>query len=314
MLEYILKRLVIFCLVIFVSTALVFFIFHYLPGEPAIAMVKYIFTGNVNVNPTNDQLQWINQRYDLDQPLIVQYIKWMGKAIHGDLGRSYRTGLPVIEEISLRLPATIILAFASIIIALIFGMSMGIYAAIKQNSIIDHLCSMVSVIGISIPSFWLGLILILVFSLSFNLTPVMGYGGPEYLILPALTLGMATTSLVTRLTRSSMLEVMEQDYIRTAKGKGLNEITIVFRHALKNSLIPVITVIGLEMGNLIGGTVIVETIFSWPGIGGLLMSSINARDIPMVQGCVIFITAIFVALNFVIDISYRFLDPRVRRD
>jgi peptide/nickel transport system permease protein len=313
MLDIILKRIGMFVLVVIASTALVFFMLHNLPGESAEVMAKYIFLGNVELTPSNEAIDTIKDKYDLDKPLISQYATWIGNAIHGDLGKSYQTNDPVTEEILIRLPATVTLALISIILSLVIGIPAGILAAVKQNSFTDYFCSTVSVLGISIPSFWLAILLIFVFSYTLDLTPTMGYGGIKSLILPVVALGTPASAVIARLMRSSMLEVMRQDYIRTAVGKGLSRKMIILRHALKNTFIPVITIIGLEFGHLLGGTVIIETIFAWPGIGRLLITSISARDIPVIQGCVVFITITYLMINFVTDISYSYLDPRIGR-
>lgn len=313
MLEIILKRLGMFILVVIASTALVFFMLHSLPGESAEVMAKYIFLGNVELTPSNEAIELIKDKYDLETPLFSQYISWIGNAIHGDLGTSYQTNDPVIEEILIRLPATIILAFISILLSLLIGIPAGIFAAIKQNTFTDYFCSTLSVLGISIPSFWLAILLIFVFSYTLNLTPTMGYGNIESLILPAIALGTPASAVITRLMRSSMLEVLRQDYIRTAVGKGLSYKMVILRHALKNTFIPVITIIGLEFGHLLGGTVIIETIFAWPGIGRLLVTSISARDVPVIQGCIVFISLTYLTINFLTDLSYLYLDPRIRR-
>lgn len=313
MLEIILKRLGMFVLVVIASTALVFLMLHSLPGESAEVMAKYIFLGNVELTPSNEAIELIKDKYDLETPLLSQYISWIGNAIHGDLGTSYQTNDPVIEEIQIRLPATIILAFISILLSLLIGIPAGIFAAIKQNTFTDYFCSTLSVLGISIPSFWLAILLIFVFSYTLNLTPTMGYGSIESLILPAIALGTPASAVITRLMRSSMLEVLRQDYIRTAVGKGLSYKMVILRHALKNTFIPVITIIGLEFGHLLGGTVIIETIFAWPGIGRLLVTSISARDVPVIQGCIVFISLTYLTINFLTDLSYFYLDPRIGR-
>lgn len=312
MFKSILKRLGIVILVVVGATALVFFMLHYIPGETPDVIARYIFIGNIEIEPSNEDVALISQYYNLDKPLIVQYFSWLSESLQGNFGTSYKTGQPVLDEIVIRLPATIKLAIVSILVSLIIGIPLGIVAAIKQNSILDYICSTSAVIGVSIPNFWLALLLILVFSIYLDLTPVMGSGSVEHLILPSITLGTGMAAVTARLTRSSMLEVIRQDYVRTARGKGLSETTIVVRHAMKNALIPVITIIGLEIGHLLGGTVIVETIFAWPGIGKLLIDAISQRDIPLIQGCVIFITIMYVSVNLIVDLSYSILDPRIR--
>lgn len=313
MLQNIIKRIAIFMIVVIASTVLVFCMLHSLPGESAEVMAKYIFLGNVELTPSNEAIDIINEKYDLKQPLMYQYLSWLKNAVHGDLGTSYQTNDPVTEEILIRLPATMILAFVSVLLSLIIGIPAGIIAAMKQNSFADYFFSTISVLGISIPSFWLAILLIFVFSYSLRLTPTMGYDGIKSLILPAFALGTPAAAVIARLMRSSMLEVMRQDYIRTAIGKGLSQRTIILRHALKNTFIPVITIIGLEFGHLLGGTVIIETIFAWPGIGRLLVNSISARDVPVIQGCIVFITITYLFINLITDISYSYLDPRIGR-
>ncbi|MDQ1261808.1 MAG: peptide/nickel transport system permease protein [Euryarchaeota archaeon] len=311
MLFMLLRRLCIFCLVLVASTTLVFIMLHSLPGENAEVMAKYIFLGNVELNPSNEEIQLVKQKFNLEQSLLTQYFDWANGILHGDLGRSYKSNRPVLEEITLRLPATFTLAAVSVLISLLIGIPLGLLAAIKQNSILDYICSTGAILGISIPNFWLALMLILTFSITLNLTPVLGYGGVSNLILPAITLGTASSAVLMRLTRSSLLEVMRQDYVRTAKGKGLGSRDILVTHSLKNALIPIITMVGLEFGHLLGGTVIIETIFAWPGIGRLLIDSISSRDIPVIQGCVLFITLMYMLLNFIVDSLYPLVDPRI---
>lgn len=311
MLYNVLKRVGIFCLVLTVSTALVFFMLHSLPGEKAEVMAKYIFLGNVELDPSNEEIQLVKEKFNLDRSLLSQYFSWARDALHGDLGRSYKSNAPVLEEILIRLPATVTLALVSVLMSLLIGIPLGILAAVRQNSTIDYLCSTTAVLGISMPSFWLALLLMMVFSLTLKLTPTIGYGGLSYLILPAVALGTASSAVIMRLTRSSMLEVLRQDYIRTARGKGLSQRDIMITHSLKNALIPVITMVGLEFGHLLGGAVIIETIFAWPGVGRLLIDSISARDVPVIQGSVLFITLMYMLLNFTIDTLYPLLDPRI---
>ncbi len=314
MLQKVLKRVLILFLVVIASTALVFFMLHVLPGENAEVMAKYIFLGNIELTPENEAIDLIKKNYDLEKPLISQYITWLENALQGDLGRSYKTNSSVTKEILVMLPGTMKLAFVSLVLSLVIGIPAGILAALKQNSFVDYFFSTVSVLGISIPSFWLAILLIFVFSYTLDLTPTMGYDGPRSMILPAIALGTPASAVIARLMRSSMLEVMRQDYIRTAVGKGLSQKTIIIRHALKNTFIPVITIIGLEFGHLLGGTVIIETIFAWPGIGRLLINAISGRDAPLIQGCIVFITLTYLVINFVTDLSYTYLDPRIGRN
>jgi peptide/nickel transport system permease protein len=218
----------------------------------------------------------------------------------------------VLSEILVRFPATVKLAVVSMLVALIIAIPVGIISATRQYSFVDNVSMMGAMLGVSMPNFWLGLLLILLFSVHLGWFPVCGYGGFEHIILPALTLGTGIAAVITRLMRSSMLEVLRQDYIRTARAKGLSEKLVVSRHALKNALIPVVTVIGMQFGRVLEGAVIVETIFAWPGIGKLLVDSIYARDFAMIQGGVLFVAVIFVIVNLAVDISYTYLDPRIR--
>lgn len=299
-------------LVVLGVSMLTFFLMHLTPGEPAIVILKNIFLGEIEAEPTEEEIRIITERFNLGAPQYIQYFGWLSRILHGDLGTSYNSGLPVMSEILVRLPATIELAMVSTIISLLIAIPLGIISARRQNSVVDYSCMVSAIIGVSMPNFWLGLLLILLFSLHLNLLPTAGYGSIEQLILPSITLGTGMAAITTRLTRSSMLEVLRQDYITTARAKGLSERVIIFRHTLRNALIPVITVVGLQLGHLLGGTVIVETIFAWPGIGKLLIDSIYMRDFPVIQGCVLFIAVIYSGINLLVDLSYPFLDPRIR--
>jgi peptide/nickel transport system permease protein len=309
MLKYLLRRLLLVFVVVLGVTAVTFSIMHFTPGDPAemIAIGRY---GMDMLTPSD--IEWIRATEGLDAPIYVQYGVWLTHLLHGDLGNSLITGDPVLSEILTRFPATMELAILSMILSLLIAIPVGIVAAIKQYSIIDNFSMIGALVGVSMPNFWLGLLLILFFSLYLGWFPVCGYGGFEHLILPAITLGTGMAAITTRLTRSSMLEVLSQDYIRTARAKGLSEKLVISRHALKNAFIPVITIIGLQFGYLLEGVVIVETIFAWPGVGRLLVDSIFARDFFMIQGCVLFIAVIFALTNLIVDISYAYLDPRIR--
>ncbi len=286
-----------------------FLIMHFTPGDPAemIAMKRY----GVDAL-TQEDVEWIRLQEGLDAPFYIQYIRWLNHAIHGDLGCSLINGEPVLSEILVRFPATVKLAVVSMLVALIIAIPVGIISATRQYSFVDNVSMMGAMLGVSMPNFWLGLLLILLFSVHLGWFPVCGYGGFEHIILPALTLGTGMAAVTARLTRSSMLEVLRQDYIRTARAKGLSEKLVISRHALKNALIPIVTVIGMQFGRVLEGAVIVETIFAWPGIGKLLVDSIYARDFAMIQGGVLFVAVIFVIVNLLVDISYTYLDPRIR--
>lgn len=309
MLKYLLRRFLLVFVAVLGVTAVTFSVMHFTPGDPA----EMIAIGRYGMDTlTQSDIEWVRATEGLDAPIYVQYGIWLGHLLHGDLGNSLITGDPVLSEILTRFPATMELAILSMILSLLIAIPIGIIAAIKQYSIIDNFSMIGALVGVSMPNFWLGLLLILFFSLYLGWFPVCGYGGFEHIILPAITLGTGMAAITTRLTRSSMLEVLSQDYIRTARAKGLSEKLVISRHALKNAFIPVITVIGLQFGHLLEGAVIVETIFAWPGVGRLLVDSIFARDFFMIQGCVLIIVIIFSLTNLLVDISYAYLDPRIR--
>lgn len=308
MLKYILKRIFLVFFVVIGVTIVTFSTMHFAPGDPAeiIAVARY------GDDLTQEQIDWVRVTEGFDSPVYIQYLIWIKHVSRLDLGRSLVTSHDILEEITIRLPATFKLAVSSLVISLCIAIPAGIISAVRKNTVIDHLCMSAALLGVSIPNFWLGLLLIWLFSLTLHLFPSYGYGGGEHLVLPAITLGTSMAAITTRLTRSSMLDVLNQEYIVTAKAKGLDEKTILLRHALKNAMLPVITFAGLQLGFLLGGAVIVETIFAWPGIGKLLVDSIYARDFAMVQGCVLFIAVLFAFTNLIVDIAYAFLDPRIR--
>jgi len=308
MARYILKRILIMLVVLFVVSVVTFSLIHLAPGDPAtlLAMARY------GVEVTPEQIEWVGREMGFDAPIHVQYFIWLGHVFHGDLGASLRTDQPVLSEIWLRLPATLELVFAAMIIGLIVAIPLGVISATRQHSIIDNATMIGALIGVSMPGFWLALLLILVFSVHLGWLPVCGRGGVEHLILPAITLGVSTAAINMRVMRSSMLEVLRQDYILTARAKGLSQRVITYRHALRNALIPVVTLTGIQFGITIGMAVIIETIFAWEGIGKLLVDSIYARDFTMIQGCVLCISALVVLSNLLVDILYAYLDPQIR--
>lgn len=308
MYRYIGKRLCLLLIVIIGVTVLTFTLMHAAPGDMAemIAISRY---GAENL--TTAEVEAIRLSEGLDSPVMVQYFHWLTHMISGDFGNSLITGEPVMEEILIRLPATLKLSFAALLVSLVIAIPAGVIAASKQHSLMDHLTMSSALIGTSVPNFWLGLLLILLFSVTLGWFPVFGYGGLRYMVLPALTLGAGLAGITTRLTRSSMLEVLNQDYVTTARSRGLSERRIIFKHALKNAFIPIITVIGIQLGHLLGGTVIVESIFAWPGIGKLLVDSIYARDFATVQACALLFAIIFVLINLIVDILYLFLNPKI---
>jgi len=309
MLKYIAKRLVLLVPILLGISLLTFSLMHLIPGDPAEILLR-----QQGIIPTQEAIEKFREQMDLNDPLPIQYFNWMSCLLHGDLGSSLSVsyGKPVLSEIIFRFPRTLELAVVSLLISLLISVPLGILAAVKQNSVIDHLTLVGASLGIAMPVFWLGLLLILLFSVHLGWLPVCGYGSIKHIILPSITLGIGMAALTTRLMRASMLEVLEEDYIITARGKGLGERIVILKHALRNALIPVVTVAGLQFGWLLEGAVFVEVIFTWPGVGKLLVDSISARDIPMVQGCVLFVACVFVLVNLAVDISYGMLDPRVR--
>jgi ABC-type dipeptide/oligopeptide/nickel transport system permease component len=250
----------------------------------------------------------------LDRPLVVQFFTFLTDTLQGDLGTSTRTRQPVLDEILARFPYTLILAVGATVLATVLGISLGLIAATHQYSWIDNAAIVASLAGISTPSFWLALMLVLVFSLRLDWLPALGTDTPLHYVLPIVTLGAASAGMIARLTRSAMLEVIRQDYVRTSRAKGLNERTVIMRHALRNAMIPIVTIVGLRFGGLLAGTVLVETVFNIPGLGRMMVDAVSARDYPMVQGSVLFIATGFVLVNLVVDLTYAALDPRIRYD
>ncbi len=310
--KYLLKRTGFMLITLFAVCALTFFLMNVIPGGTAELIMKHTFVG-LEESVTDEQLSQISSRYNLDDPLYLQFLRWIREAlITRDIGTSYVFKKPVFYLLALRLPATIQLAGVSMAIATLAGVTLGTYSALQENRISDHILRIVTLFGVSMPGFWVALILILIFSLKLKLVPVSGYGNLENLLLPATALSLHSVAAVMRVTRTSMLETLGQEYIRFAKAKGLPVWKIISRHAFKNAMFPVVTVIGFQIGSLLGGAVVIEKIFAWPGIGSLLMDSISARDLPMVQGCVLAIVTMFLFVNFLVDIFYTRLDPRIR--
>lgn len=308
MLIYILRRLGLMIFILLGVSVITFSMMHLVPGDPAevIAMERY------GEEITAETIEFVRAEFGLDQPVYLQYFNWLTNVLQGDLGYSFRTDRPVLDEILARLPATLQLALAGMLIALVIAIPVGIISATRQYSAVDNISMFGALLGVSMPNFWLGLLLIMFFSVHLGWLPVFGRGGIEHLILPAITLGTGMAAITTRLIRSSMLEVLGQDYIRTARAKGLKEKVVIYKHALKNAMIPVVTIVGLQFAFLLEGAVIVEVIFAWPGIGRLLVDSIFARDFMLIQGCILFIAAMFVLVNLLVDVSYAYLDPKIR--
>ncbi|MFF2875445.1 nickel ABC transporter permease [Gottfriedia sp. NPDC057991] len=304
MTQYILNRIISAIIVIFGISILSFFLIHLIPGDPVKIML--------GLNASPEQVAKLTHHLGLDKPLLVQYLQYISNVFHGDFGTSLKTGRPVLTEILDRFPETLKLAATGMGFAIIIGIALGILAAKYKDTIIDTFCTGLATLGVSIPSFWLGILLILVFSVKLSWFPIADGTGLRSLILPAITLGVVMSTMISRLTRNGMVEVLSNDFIRTARSKGLEERHILFRHAFRNVLIPIITVIGLQIAALLGGTVIIEQVFNWPGLGTLSIGAIMSRDFPMIQGTVLFMGAVYVSVNILVDIVYSLIDPRVK--
>ncbi len=303
MYQYIVRRLLLTIPVVLGVSIIVFSVIRLLPGDPARAIA--------GVNATPEFIEQVRVAYALDRPLPVQYGLFMGGFVRGDLGQSIFSGRPVATEIRERFPRTMLLATVSLVLATLIGVSAGIVSATRRNSLFDNASMIVALIGVAAPVFWMALMLQLLFAVQLRWLPATGIGSIRHLILPSITLGMASAALLARITRSSMLDVLRQDFITTARAKGLAEQVVTYKHALKNALIPVVTVLGLQFGILLGGAVLTETVFAWPGVGRLLVDAILRRDYPVVQGTVMLLALLFVMINLVVDIIYAFLDPRI---
>ena len=305
MLIYLARRVLAVVPVLFGVTLAVFSMLFLVPGDPVKMMLAEFVT-------MPDQIERMRAELHLDEPIVMQYGRFVGGAVRGDLGTSIRSRRPVTTEIGENVGSTMLLAATAMVVAVAVGVPLGLIAALSRNSWLDVGSMAVALLGVSMPSFWLGLLLIFVFSLHLAWFPATGGGDLAHLVLPALTLGTIASAIIARLTRSSMLEVLGQDYVRTARAKGLAWWGVVVRHALKNALIPVITIFGLQFGNLLAGAVIVETVFSRPGLGRLIVGGILAKDFPLVQGTVLFIATAYVLINVLVDVAYAVVDPRIR--
>jgi len=303
---YIAKRMLLFIPTLFGITLITFFLMQALPGDPV--------QGMAGERASPETLARIRAELGQDKPLALQYIGYVKLLAQGELGRSYYTNRRIADDLVQKFPNTVKLAVAAILFASVGGIGIGVIAAMKRGTVWDRLLTILSVGGISIPVFWLGLALMLIFALYLQWLPPsgMGNGDPAYMILPAVTLGTFSLAYIARVTRSSMLEALSQPYVAAARAKGLSETTVVLKHALKNSLIPVITLIGLDLGSYLNGAVLTETIFGWDGLGRYALDGIMKRDYPIIMGVVLFGALVFVTINLLVDISYHFLDPRVR--
>ena len=304
MLRYIFRRIFLLIPVLIGVSILIFTIVHLAPGDPAESML--------GPSATEQDLQELRKQLGLDRPLTTQYFTFFFNTVKGDFGRSIRTQNPVLEEIIDRFQPTFVLALWSMGFAILVGLPLGMMAALKQNTWIDTFCNFVALLGFSLPGFWMGLMLMLLFSIMIPILPSSGYGTWKQLIMPVIVLGTNTMAVIARMTRSSMLEVIRQDYVRTARAKGLRPRLILFRHILSNVLIPVVTVAGLYFGNMLGGVVITETIFSIPGVGRLIIDAIRFHDYPVVQGGIMFFAFCLSLVNLGVDLIYALLDPRIK--
>ncbi len=332
MTRYIIKRILLLAPVLLGISMFVFLVLHVFTTDPAVLMQGQ--------HATTVQREALCQELGLNDPLYLQFGRFFWQLMHGDLGHSLMTKAPVTTDMLARFPATIELTFAAILIAILVGMTVGVISAVKQYSIFDYLSMVGALAGVSMPIFWFGMMLIILFSVNLGWLPAAGridigleparvtglylvdslitgnwpafFSSLKHIILPALTLASYSMAIIARMTRSTMLEMVRQDFVRTARAKGLKESVVIYRHVLRNAIIPVVTVIGLQVGSLLGGAVLTETVFSWPGIGGLLVNAILAGDYPLVQGCVLLTATVFVLVKLLVDLLYIFLDPRIR--
>src|SRR5512133_1815845 len=301
--QFLLRRAISSLVVVLGVVFLVTLVLDMTPGDPVALMLGQ--------NATPQQIATLRHELELDQPLLVRYGHYLQHAAQADLGRSIRTDRPVVAEIADAWPNTLQLALAAIVLAVLVGMGLGMASALRPYGWADSLIRVLALFGLSMPIFWIGLMFMYVFVFFFKLLPVGGIGTPQHLILPAVTLALPSIALISRMARSSLMEVLGEDYIRTGRAKGLGERVVVLRHALRNALIPVVTVIGLQFGQLMGGAILTETVFAWPGLGRLIVMAVFARDYPLLQGTVLIFALTYVVVNLVVDLSYGWLDPRV---
>jgi ABC-type dipeptide/oligopeptide/nickel transport system permease component len=302
--RYLLRRLLLTVPVLLGVATLVFALIHLVPGDPAQSML--------GESASPDEIARLRTSLGLDKPLATQYRAFLGGVAQGNLGTSFRFGTPVTQEIRRRLPDTALLAMSAMAVAIVVAIPLGIVAAVFRGRFLDHAAMTLALAGISMPSFWLGPLLAIFFAVRLGWLPVSGSGTALHLVLPAVTLGTALAAILARMTRSSVIEELRELYVMAARARGLSQSRAVLRHAFRNSLIPVVTIIGLQFGAVLTGTIITETIFGWPGVGRLLIQAINTRDYPLVQGCILFISVTYVAMNLITDLTYGFLDPRIR--
>lgn len=302
--KYILKRLLTLIPVILGVILIIFFIMDLTPGDPA----RMVLGGMAS----EEALAEFREAHGLNDPMLIRYFRYVLDILRGDLGNSYKTGRSVWTELMDRFPATMQLAIASIFFALVISVPIGVISAVKQNSVFDNVGMVVSLLGIAMPAFWLGLLVIIAFAVNLQWFPPNGYGEFKNLVLPAITAGSACAANIARITRSSMLEIIRADYMRTARAKGVGKSVVILRHGMKNCWIPIITVAGLQFGTMLGGIVIIENVFAWPGVGNFLLTSITNKDTPCVLGAIVLFTVVFSMVNLLVDIIYAFVDPRIK--
>lgn len=309
MLRYIGKRLFMVAVVLWCVATLTYFTVHVTPGDTATAILFQLY-GEEGVNP--ESLAQVREKYDLNKSVFQQYMGWMKGVFQGDFGTSYRYDKEVSYMIGLRLPNTLKLGFTAFLISVVIAIPLGIASALSHNRFLDFFSRLFVLVTSSFPSFWVAIVLIIVLALGMGLFPVSGMDSPRSIVLPAVTLAIGMIATTTRMMRTSMLDVMGQDYIWVAKAKGLSRNKIIVRHILRNAIPPIITVLGLQIGHILGGAVVIENIFSWPGVGGLFIDAVNAKDLPMIEGCVLVIAFGYAIINLLVDIIYAWINPEVR--
>ncbi|MEW6524255.1 MAG: nickel ABC transporter permease [Bacillota bacterium] len=307
MARYLVRRLLALVPVLLGITLVTFLLVQVIPGDPL----------QMYLDPKGQELDAqtraaIMAKWGLDRPIHLQYLRFLGNAVRGDLGYSYRFNRPVTITVFERIPATAMLAFSAVGLAMIIGISLGVMSAVRHRSWLDSSSMVFALAGVSTPIFWLGLMMMYLFGVVWKVLPPSGYGTWRHLVMPAVALGLSSSGVLARLTRSSMLNVIRTEYVTTARAKGLSERVVIYRHALKNALIPVVTILGVQTGALLAGAVVTETVFAWPGVGRLLVESIMQRDLPVMQGCVIIIAIVFMLSNLMVDLVYAVIDPRIR--
>lgn len=301
---YIIRRLLLLIPTLLGVYTVLFIFLYTLPGSPAVAVTAGF--GN------REAIEQAKEALGLNDPLPIQYLRYLGRLAQGDLGDSFRTRRPVAGELMAALPATLELTISAVVISALVGVPLGIISAVRRGSLLDHIVRVIVLLGWAVPSFLLGLVVIIVFGLQLGWFPTSGRGGLQHLVLPSLTLAVVSMASITRMTRASMLDVLRENYVVTARAKGLTERSVIYVHAAKNAFLPVVTVIGYQLGVLLTSAILIETVFAWPGVGRLLVTAIQQRDFPLIQGTVLFMGTLFLLINLVVDIAYVFLDPRIR--